>query len=449
MQRIVDTPAIILEKSYNASKNGLRFLSKYGFVKKTDTYWEKLGPGLITGAADDDPSGIATYSQIGAAYGFQYLWLSIFSFPLMSVVQEMCARIALVTGRGLAGNIKKHYPKKALYFAVFALFCANTLNIGADLGAMAQGVNLITPVNTALTLVVIGLIVLLLEIFLSYKTYAQYLKWVTLVLFTYVVTIFLIHLPFVPVVRGTFIPTFSFTKDALLIITAVLGTTISPYLFFWQTSQEVEEEILEGKVKVHDRQGTTKEEIHHMRMDTWSGMFFSNFVMFCIISVCAATLYLHGIRNIGTAAEAALALRPLAGDGAFVLFALGIIGTGFLAIPVLAGSTSYAFAESFGWKEGLYLKLSQARSFYGVIIISMLFGLLLNFFHIDPIKALIYSAVLNGIIAPIIIYFIVDLSDNGHIMGEFKNSLTYRTIGYITFVVMAVTSIATIISLFV
>ena len=448
-EKLVDAPAIGVEKAYTVGKTSLRFLSKYGVMKKSGKYWESLGPGLITGAADDDPSGIATYSQVGAQYGFQFLWLSLFSFPLMSVVQEMCARIALVTGRGLAANIRQHYSRKALYFAIILLFLANTLNIGADLGAMAQAVNLIVPVNTAFVLVVIGLIILFLEIFLSYKTYAHYLKWVTLILFTYVVTIFLVKLPFEKIVFSTIIPTMPFTKDALFIVTAVLGTTISPYLFFWQTSQEVEEEILGGKVKVVDRKGTDHTQIAHMRTDTWSGMFFSNFVMFCIISVCAATLYVHGITNIGTASDAALALRPLAGEWAFFLFALGIIGTGFLAIPVLAGSTSYGFAESFGWKEGLYLKLKQAHSFYGIIIISIFFGLLLNFLHIDPIKALLYSAVLNGIVAPVILYFIVDLSSKGHIMGEFKNSNKYNIVGYITFVLMAIASVATIISFFV
>jgi Mn2+/Fe2+ NRAMP family transporter len=248
---------------------------------------------------------------------------------------------------------------------------------------------------------------------------------------------------------GTFIPSISFSKEAILIITAVLGTTISPYLFFWQTSQEVEEQILEGKVTVASRQGTNKEEISQMRADVWTGMFFSNLVMFCIIAVCGATLYAHGITTIETAAQAASALKPFAGNAAYILFALGIIGTGFLAIPVLAGSTSYAFAESFGWKEGLYRKWSKARAFYGMIIVSVGFGLLLNFLHIDPIKALIYSAVLNGLIAPVVIYFIVHLASNGHIMGEFKNSRWYTFIGYVAFGIMVLASVATIISFFV
>ena len=418
------------------------------FLAKTGTYWKKLGPGLVTGAADDDPSGIATYSQIGAGYGFKYLWLSIFSFPLMSIVQEMCARIALVTGRGLATNIKQHYSKRTLHVVILLLFLANTFNIGADLGAMAQAVRLIIPVPAMLTMIVIGFIIIVSEIFLSYQKYAKYLKWVTLALLTYVATIFFVHLPAGEILRGTFLPTIFFSKDTLLIITAVLGTTISPYLFFWQTSQEVEEQILEGKVTVAARHGTNDQEVKDMRADVWVGMFFSNFVMFCIIAVCAATLHANGITTIDSAAQAANALRPFAGNAAYILFALGIIGTGFLAIPVLAGSTSYAVAESFGWKEGLYRKWFQARAFYGAIVISIGCGLLINFLGIDPIKTLIYSAVLNGLIAPVVIYYIVHLASNGHVMGEFKNRTWYTWIGYTTFAVMVVASVATIISFF-
>ncbi len=417
-------------------------------LAKTRTYFKKLGPGIVSGAADDDPSGITTYSQIGAQYGFKFLWLSILSFPLMSIVQEMCARIALVTGRGLAGNIKKHYPRKALYVVIFLLFFANTLNIGADLGAMAQAVNLIIPLDTTLVMIIFGLLIIVLEVFLSYQTYSNYLKWITLALFTYVIALFFIKIPWGAVAFGTFVPTLSMTKDAILIITAVLGTTISPYLFFWQTSQEVEEQVLEGKSTIASRQGTNAVEISHMRADVWTGMFFSNFVMFCIITVCGATLYVNGITTIESAAQAASALKPFAGQTAYLLFALGIIGTGLLAVPVLAGSTSYAFAETFGWKEGLYQKWSKARAFYGVIILSIGCGLLLNFLNIDPIKALIYSAILNGVIAPVIIFFIVRLASNGHIMGEFKNSTFYKFIGYTAFVIMALASTATIISFF-
>lgn len=415
---------------------------------KTRSYWKKLGPGLVTGAADDDPSGIATYSQIGAGYGFKFLWLSLFTFPLMSIIQEMCARIALVTGRGLASNIKKHYPKRALHVVIVLLFFANTFNIGANLGAMAQAVRLIVPVNAIAVMIICGLSILLLEIFLSYQTYANYLKWVTLILLAYVVTLFFVNLPWGEVVIGTLIPTISFNKDTLLIVTAVLGTTISPYLFFWQTSQEIEEKVLGGQATIAARHGTNEQEISHMRTDVWTGMFYSNLVMFCIIAVCGATLYANGITTIGTAAEAASALKPLAGNTAYLLFAFGIIGTGFLAIPVLAGSTSYAFAESFGWKEGFYRKFGHARYFYGVIIISILCGIGMNFLNIDPIRALIYSAILNGLIAPVVIYFIVNLASNGHVMGEFKNSKLYKVFGYGTFAIMAIAGIATIISFF-
>jgi Mn2+/Fe2+ NRAMP family transporter len=360
----------------------------------------------------------------------------------------MCARIALVTGRGLATNIKHHYSRRTLHVVILLLFLANTFNIGADLGAMAQAVRLIVPVNAMLVMIIVGFIIIVSEIFLSYQKYAKYLKWVTIALLTYVATIFFVRLPLGEILSGTFIPTISFSKDTLLIITAVLGTTISPYLFFWQTSQEVEEQILEGKVTVASRHGTSDREVTEMRRDVWTGMFFSNLVMFCIIAVCGATLYANGITTIDSAAQAANALRPFAGNAAYILFALGIIGTGFLAIPVLAGSTSYAVAESFGWKEGLYRKWFQARAFYGAIVVSIGCGLLLNFFNIDPIKTLIYSAVLNGLIAPVIIYYIVHLSSNGRIMGEFKNRTWYTVVGYAAFLVMVVAGLATIVSFF-
>jgi NRAMP (natural resistance-associated macrophage protein)-like metal ion transporter len=415
-----------------------------------EDYWKTLGPGLTTGAADDDPSGIATYSQTGAQYGFQLLWLALFTFPLMAVIQEMCARIGLVTGKGLAANIKKHYSPWVLYLCGILLFAANTFNLGADLGAMAKASQLIAPdANFALLVIGFALLSLLLQIFTSYKRYARYLKYLALILFSYVLTAFAIHLNWQEIIFHTVIPTIAFSRDQIFLICAILGTTISPYLFFWQTSQEVEEEILKGKTTLAMRQAmTSKEEIKAMRIDIWSGMFISNVVMFFIIVTCAATLFSHGVTNIATAEQAAEALRPLAGNFAFFLFTLGIVGTGMLAVPVMAGSASYALSESFGWKQGLYKKFRQAHAFYGVIILSMILGLVMNFIHIDPIKALIYSAVANGLIAPIILILIVRISSNKKVMGEYANHPLANWIGWITTTLMIISGVAVVLSLF-
>lgn len=417
--------------------------------KEKDGYLKKLGPGLVAGAADDDPSGIATYSQTGAQFGTGLLWLAVWTFPLMAMIQEMCSRIALVTGRGLATNIKKMYSRKVLYACTALLFIANTLNIGADLGAMAKAAQLILPnVSYVLLILVMALVGLILQIFVPYHEYAKYLKWLVLSLFAYVATAFIIDMNWAQLLHDGLIPHITFSKSQILLITAILGTTISPYLFFWQTSQEVEQQIEEGKTTVHSRLGTTKSEIKKMRIDVWSGMLLSNLVMFFIISVCANTLFVNGITNIGTASDAALALSPLAGPWATILFAIGIIGTGMLAVPVLAGSTAYAISESFGWREGLYRKLREARAFYGVITISVVIGIIINFIGIDPIKALIYSAIANGIVSPIIIIFIVHISGSKKIMGEHRNSLFGNTVGWIVTILMSITAIAAIVSLF-
>lgn len=419
-------------------------------LKKGEDYIKKLGPGLITGAADDDPSGIATYSQTGASYGTGLLWLAAWTFPLMATIQEMCARIALVTGKGLAANIKKAYSRKVLYFATILLFIANTLNIGADLGAMAKAVELLHPeLSFSLLVIAIGLTTIVLEIFIPYKQYTKYLKWLVLSLFSYIATAFIIKMDWGQIFHDGLIPHIEFTKTQLLLITGILGTTISPYLFFWQTSQEVEEQISQGKVTEKSRLGTNKEEVKDMRKDVWTGMFLSNMVMFFIIAVCANTLYVNGITNIDSAADAAQALIPFAGPFAGLLFTLGILGTGFLAIPVLAGSTAYAISESVGWREGLYRRLKEAKAFYAVIIISIVIGILINFLDINPIKALIYSAIANGIIAPVIIICIVHISSQEKIMGEFKNSKCVNIVGWIIAVLMGMTSIATIVSLFI
>jgi NRAMP (natural resistance-associated macrophage protein)-like metal ion transporter len=416
---------------------------------KQHNYIKELGPGLISGAADDDPSGIATYSQTGAQYGTKLLWLAAWTLPLMAMVQEMCGRIALVTGQGLASNIKKIYSRKALYVCTILLLIANTLNIGADLGAIAKAIQLIIPRASFIFLIVlVGLLGLLLQVYIPYKKYARVLKWLVITLFSYIATGLIIHMNWHALFHDGLIPHITFSKTQILLITAILGTTISPYLFFWETSQEVEEQIAEGKVTAHSRRGTTHEEIKKMRIDVWVGMLLSNIVMFFIIAVCANTLFAHGITNIGTASDAAKALEPFAGHFATILFAIGIIGTGMLAIPVLAGSTSYAISESLGWKEGLYRKLSEARAFYAVISISIAIGILLNFIGIDPIKALIYSAIGNGIVAPIILVFIVHISGSKKVMGHYKNSHFGNSIGWIITILMSITAVAAIYSLF-
>jgi len=425
-----------------------------GISDGTKKYWKALGPGLVTGASDDDPSGIATYSQAGAKYGPGLLWLSSFTLPFMALIQEMCARIAIVTGRGLASNIRRYYPKRVLYIATIFLFAANTLNIGADLGAMAKGVQLLAPnINFIFLILLFGLGGIALEVLVSYRVYSKYLKWLVLVLFSYVISLFFVKFSWSDIAFHTFIPHIAFTKESIYLVTAILGTTISPYLFFWQTSQEVEEEILDGRATIAQRQHTEpeklKSEIKNMRVDVWSGMFFSNFVMFAIIAVCAGTLFASGITNINTAQDAALALRPLAGNAAFILFALGIIGTGLLAIPVLAGSVSYAVAELFKWHEGLYRKWKSAHSFYGIMILAVVVGLLLNFLHIDPIKALIYSAIGNGLIAPVIMICIVQMSGNRKLMGAHASKKSTLLFGWLITGVMALAGIATLASFFV
>ncbi|HSX17758.1 MAG TPA: Nramp family divalent metal transporter [Candidatus Saccharimonadales bacterium] len=418
--------------------------------KKTKEYWHNLGPGLTTGASDDDPSGIATYSQTGAQFGFQLLWLSVFTFPLMSIVQEMCARIGMVTGRGLAGAIRTHFSKKVLYICTLLLFAANAFNIGADLGAMAKAVQLIRP-DLSYGVLVVGFVAisLVLQIFTPYDRYAKYLKWLALVLLAYIASAILAHLDWPDVLGHAAIPSITFSKEQILLICAILGTTISPYLFFWQTSQEVEQEIMDGKTSIQARQDSiSKHEIHKMRIDVWSGMLLSNIVMFFIIAASGALLYPHGITHITSAAQAAEALRPFAGNATYWLFAIGIIGTGLLAIPVLAGSSSYAFAETFKLHEGLSRKFKQAHAFYGVIILSMIIGLSLNFIGLDPIKALIYSAVANGIVAPVVLVLIVLISSNKKIMGKWVNKRSTTMSGWGVTGIMALAGGAAIWALF-
>lgn len=450
LTKSVEAPAVALDRTVQLSNQVLHAMPKPAAAKKAKDYWLMLGPGLTTGASDDDPSGIATYSQAGAQFGFNFLWLSLWTFPLMSIVQEMCARIGLVTGRGLAGNIRIHTSTRVLRFCTFLLFAANAFNIGADLGAMAKGVQLLNPhLQFGFLVVAFAVISMLLQIFTPYVRYARYLKWLALVLLSYVVSSILAHINWGTAIHETLLPHITLNKDTLLLICAILGTTISPYLFFWQTSQEVEEQILQGKTTLKERQSATRpNEVKSMRIDVWSGMLLSNMVMFFIISACGGVLFPHGITQITSAAQAAEALRPFAGNATYFLFAIGIIGTGLLAIPVLAGSSSYAIAESLRWREGLYRNLNQAHAFYGITIISMIAGLGLNFVGLDPIKALIYAAVANGLVAPFILYFIVKLSSNKKIMGHWANRPFTTAVGWITTGLMAVSGIAAIFSLF-
>lgn len=450
LTRTAEAPAVTLAKTVLITEQVGARLRNGRVVQGTKHFWDKLGPGLTTGASDDDPSGIATYSQAGAQFGFHFLWLAIWTFPLMSVVQEMCARIGIVTGRGLAGNIRVFFPKKILYVCTLLLFVANAINIGADLGAMAKGVQLLYPhANFSFLVVGFAIFSVLLQIFTPYGRYARYLKWLALILLSYVASSILAHLNWNDVLHHSYIPQFNFSKDEIFLVCAILGTTISPYLFFWQTSQEVEEQILLGKTTVRSRRHTDKSDIRGMRLDVWSGMLLSNTVMFFIIAACGGILFKQGITHIQTAAQAAEALRPFAGDATYFLFAIGLIGTGLLAIPVLAGSTSYALAESFRWKEGLYQNLQQAYAFYGTIIISMLVGLGINFVGIDPIKALLYSAVANGLVAPLVLLLIILISSNKKIMGRWVNRKPITIIGWITFLLMTVAGAATIISIYV
>lgn len=450
VEKIAEVPSVALEKSIAVTKRIGQDAVELTRIKKVHGFWASLGPGLITGAADDDPSGIATYSQTGAQYGFQLLWLAGFTFPLMSLVQEMCARIGLATGRGLAGNIRINYPKWVLYICAFFLFGANTLNIGADLGAMAKATQLLYPqLNFALLAAVFTIFCAGLQIFSPYEQYAKYLKFLVFVLFSYVATAFIVHVDYKEVLVHAVIPSITFSKDQIFLITGILGTTISPYLFFWQTSHEIEEEIAHGKTTIRLREGTTDKEVRKMRIDVWTGMLMSNLVMFFIIVTCAAVLFSHGIHTITSAADAAAALRPFAGEQAFLLFALGIVGMGLLAIPVLAGSAAYTMAEGLRWKSGLYRPLKEARAFYGIIIFSMLIGLAINFLGFDPIKMLIYSAVANGLVAPIILFLIVHMTSNKKIVKERTNHPVISVLGWFITAVMTVAGIATIVSLFV
>ncbi len=394
-----------------------------------------LGPGVITGAADDDPSGIATYSVAGAQFGTQLLWTALLTWPLMASVQMMCARIGKVTGQGLAANLKARFPAWVLYCIVFALLAANTINIGADLAGMADAAAMLTGIHSRIFVVVFAVLISWATVRLRYSQIASVLKWLVLVLFAYPITAFVVGVDWRSVARATFVPSLPHGRDEWSMLVAILGTTISPYLFFWQASEEVEEEKAAGQTTLAQRRGASTEELDMRKIDVGMGAFFSNMVMFFIILTTAITLNRHGLTHIETTRQAAEALRPLAGKFAATLFTVGIVGVGFLAIPTLAGSTAYAFAETLGWKQGLNRKLKQARWFYFVILLSTGVGVGLDFAGINPVKALYLTAVINGLLAPFLLVGILMVASNGKLMQGQPSSR-------LGFVVVVVTTVA-------
>jgi len=405
-------------------------------------YFRILGPGLVTGAADDDPSGITTYSVAGASLGYGMLWMALVTFPLMTAVQLICARIGLVTGRGLAAAIRAHYPRWYIYVACLLLLVANVFNIAADLSGMADVTHMLIGVPPLVSVPVIGLLVLLTTIYASYARFAQYLKWLTAVLFAYVVTAFLARPDWRQVALATFVPRLRWDSVYVTTMVAVLGTTISPYLFFWQASHEVEEEKAQGRRTLAQRRGASAHELADARLDVVTGMLFSNIVMFFIILATAATLHASGRTEIESAREAAEALRPLAGDGAYLLFAVGLIGTGLLAVPILAGSASFAIAEVFDWRAGLDLTPRRGRRFYLVFAGAVVAGMALNLIGTNPIRMLFLSAVLNGLLAPPLLLLIMLVGNNRAIMGEHANGPWLNLLGWLATAVMFLAAVA-------
>jgi NRAMP (natural resistance-associated macrophage protein)-like metal ion transporter len=400
--------------------------------KKIIRFWKKLGPGLVTGASDDDPSGIATYSQAGAAFGLTTLWTAILSFPLMAAIQEMCARIGLITGQGLTGTLKKNYPRPVLYLMLLFSFPAIVMNIGADIAGMGAVGNLLFPkIDATYFSVVFTILLLGLIISLPYAKIASVLKFLCIVMLVYFVVPFLYKQDYGEILKATFIPTIHFNKSFISIIVGILGTTISPYLFFWQASVVVEEKKQHKKIVMVD-----KHMIQETKKDVDLGMTFSGFVMYFIILTTGTVLFNGGVHQIDTVEQAAMALKPLAGNLAYLLFAIGVIGTGLIAIPVLSGSLSYIFSETFGWEQGLDKKFQEAKGFYVIIAISLIVGLSLNYIGISPIKALIYTAILYGLTAPVMIAIILHIANNKNVMGEFVNGRLSNILGFIALIIM-------------
>lgn len=406
-------------------------------------HWlSELGPGLITGVADDDPSGIATYSQAGAQYGLGLLWTMPLAFPLMAAIQSICARIGRVTGQGLAANIKAHFPLPVLRAVVLLLLIANTLNIAADVAAMGEVGELVTGVNRhAMTLIfVVG--TLGMQIFIPYHRYVRYLKWLTVSLIAYALVLFFVHVPWPQVALGSLWPTVKLDGPTATVIVGVFGTTISPYLFFWQASEEVEDmQTIHPGLPLVINPGSSRTELSRIKWDTWVGMFYSDISAWFIILATGVTLHIAGVRDIQTAAQAAQALEPLAGHFAFLLFAIGILGVGLIGVPVLAGSAGYAMAEAMNWEEGLERRATDARGFYGVIAVSVLLGLVVHYLPISPMKALFWSAVINGVIAVPLMAVIILLASRRRVMGDFIAPWTLQALAWIATAIMGVAAV--------
>jgi NRAMP (natural resistance-associated macrophage protein)-like metal ion transporter len=410
--------------------------------RRVRQFFSELGPGLITGAADDDPSGISTYSVTGASFGYAPLWTALFSFPLMAAVQLMCARLGMVSGLGLAGVIRRRYPRWVLWGACSLLIVANVVNIGADLGGMADATKMVTGVSSLVWTPIYATLIISLLFWTSYSSIAKVFKWLTLVLFAYVITAFLAHPNWRAVLHSTFVPQVEWSSAYIATFVGILGTTISPYLFFWGASQEVEEERKLGRRTVEERKGATDEELRKSRTDVITGMFFSNLVMYFIILTTAATLHAHGKTSIETAQQAAEALKPLAGNGAYLLFTLGLIGTGMLGVPVLAAAAAYAVAEARNWGGTLEDRPHLAKKFYAIIASSMILGLVLDYAGFNAVKMLFWSAVVNGVLAPPLIVLVVLLTSNREVMGDRVNPPLMKWLGWATAVVMTVAAVA-------
>ncbi len=400
-----------------------------------------LGPGLVTGASDDDPSGVGTYAQAGASYGYGLLWTTLLMFPMMTAVQYISAKVALVSGRGIAGVLRQRYPRWVLYGCLASLVVANTLNAGADIGAIAAALNLLVPVPTVLLVLPVGLAICVVQVFGSYQSLSRIMRWIAMALVTYILTAFFVHPDLGGVLVGSLVPRIQLNAAYLGILVALLGTTISPYLFFWQASQEVDEQIAMGRRRLWQRQGASQKELRHAWWDTVAGMAFSEIVAYFIILTAGSTLFVAGQHDINSATDAAKALRPLAGDMSTVLLAAGLIGAGTLAIPVLTGSAAYGLAEAFGWKSGLNQRLRTAPQFYAVIVAATIVGIGINYVGLNPISALVFSAVINGVLAAPILVLLMLVSNDRSVMGGRKNGRLLNVVGWTTTVVMGAAAV--------
>lgn len=442
--RVGQTPSLPTHAAArkHLSTHGVEKGKGSGLLKRS---FAVLGPGLITGAADDDPSGISTYSVAGAAYGYATLWIALFTFPLMASIQLMCARLGMVTGRGLAAAVRMHYPRWVLWGSCSILVVANLINICADLGGMAEATQLITGIRSLIWIPFYAFFIIGLLLWTSYKLIARIFKWLTLVLFAYVFTSFYAHVDWKHALAVTFVPHLEWSRGFLSVLVAILGTTISPYLFFWQAAEEVEEGRTKGRTVAEPR-GATAGELRGARADTIVGMFFSNFIMYFIILTTAATLHAHGQTNITTARQAAEALRPLAGNGAYLLFTLGLIGTGMLGVPVLVGSCAYAVAEGAVWRGSMADKPKSAGKFYTVMAVSMALGLALNYLGFNAVKMLFWSAVINGLLAPPLILLVILLTSSQKVMGKRVNPPLLKYLGWATLGVMTAAAVGMIVT---